>query len=146
MTVQDNIYLLMAGMASLGIAVLHAVIIYIGPDAYRFFEAGEDMAHMAEIGSFIPTALTIGISLVFIVFALYAFSGGRILKPLPFLNPILLLIGIIYGLRGLASFYFIYMLIFSADPEMFKNLVFSLVSLFVGILYIAGWTVMKKGR
>ncbi len=141
---ENNRFLFTAGMASLIIAILHAVMIYVGPEAYRFFEAGEDMVRMANEGSWIPPAVTTGLIGIFTIFALYAFSGGRILKPLPFLRPILFLIGLIFTLRGLAVFYFLYMLIASTEPEMLKNLVFSLVSLLVGLLYLTGWSILIR--
>jgi hypothetical protein len=144
MNLQNNKFLFLAGIGSMCVALLHAVIIYIGPAAYRYFEAGEDMARMAEEESWLPPAMTLGIICVFFVFALYAFSGCNRFKSLPYLKPALFLIGTIYSLRGLATFYFIYLLLNTPGPDLVKNLVFSLVSLTIGILYLSGWFLTKK--
>jgi putative oxidoreductase len=50
--------LLIAGICSLAVAILHIAIIIGGPEWYRFFGAGEEMALMSESGSFYPTMLT----------------------------------------------------------------------------------------
>ncbi len=134
----DNSLLFAAGLGSLMIALLHIVIIYLGPPAYRYFGAGEKMARMAENGSLYPTLLTSGITLVFIVFAIYAFSGAEIIKPLPFLRLVLIGIGTIFTLRGLAVTYFVYLVMTSGHLDLVKDMAFSLVSLTIGLFYLGG--------
>ncbi len=140
----DNKILFIAGIASLGIAVLHIVFIIIGPAAYRYFGAGENMARMAEEGSLYPPFMTFIVAGVFAVFALYAFSGVNLLIPLPLLRPALFLIGSIYSARGLAAIYFLYILLTNPRPDTVKDLVFSLVSLTVGVLYLLGWVASRQ--
>ncbi|MCT7653981.1 hypothetical protein MBH78_02710 [Oceanimonas sp. NS1] len=49
-------------MASLLAALLHLAVIAGGPDWYRFFGAGEQMAKLAEQSSWYPALLTLMIS------------------------------------------------------------------------------------
>ncbi len=127
-----------AGLASMVIAILHFVIIFYGAPGYRYFGAGEKMASMAENGSFFPGFVTLGITIVFTVFGLYAFSGAEVLSPLPFLRTALFGIGTIYTLRGLFVLYEILVMLVFRSRIKIKNIVFSLVSLSLGILYLVG--------
>lgn len=96
--------LIAGGALSIMIAILHIVIIIGGASWYRFFGAGEEMAVMAEQGSWIPGLVTSGITIVFFVWGLYAFSGaGAIKMRLPFKKLALVLISAIYLIRGLGT-------------------------------------------
>ena len=95
-----NIALFMGGCLSLIASLLHLAIIVGGSEWYRFFGAGESMALMAEKGAWTPAIVTLFISAVLIVWALYAFSGAGVIRNLPFLKPILWGITTIYLLRG----------------------------------------------
>jgi hypothetical protein len=90
----------LAGVSSAGVALLHLVIPAVGAPAYRYFGAGERMARMAERGLARPTLITLGLALVFAVWAAYAFSAAGLIRRLPLLRPALLVIGVIYTLRG----------------------------------------------
>ncbi|HWM93764.1 MAG TPA: hypothetical protein VN493_23600 [Thermoanaerobaculia bacterium] len=127
-----NIALKIAGCLSAAVAALHVVIVFVGPRAYRYFGAGEDLARQAEAGSFLPAVITLGIAAVFTVFALYAFSGAGSIRRLPLLRTGLVVIGLIYTVRGLAL---ISELLQGAIP---RHLVFSAVSLTIGIAYLWG--------
>ena len=97
-----NPYLAVGGVLSAIAAALHVVIIVGGATWYRFFGAGEGMASRAQAGEWYPPLLTSGIALVLAGWALYAFSGAGLVRPLPFLRPILTGITAVYLLRGLA--------------------------------------------
>ena len=53
--------ILIAGVLSLLVAILHIAIVFAGAEWYRFFGAGEQMAKMAEQGSLIPAIVTLAI-------------------------------------------------------------------------------------
>ena len=98
-----NKLLVFGGSLSMLAAVLHIAVIIGGPDWYRFFGAGEELAVMAERGSWYPALLTSGIVVVLFIWALYAFSGAGLLKRrLPLLRAGLVVIAAIYLIRGLA--------------------------------------------
>ena len=128
---------------SFGVALLHLVIIFIGADAYRYFGAGEEMALLAESGSLQPALVTFVITIFFSLFGLYGLSGANIILRLPFLKWVLLAIGSIYALRGLAVIGEL-IVIFENPVYPLRMIIFSLVSLIAGIFYLAGvkksWT------
>jgi hypothetical protein len=94
----------MVGATLSGIAaLLHVGCIYFGASWYRFFGAGEEMARMAEAGSWTPGLITSGIVLVLCIWSLYALSGASVIRRLPLLRTALCLITGIYLLRGLVA-------------------------------------------
>lgn len=96
-----NPALIIGGVLSAAASVLHLAVIVGGPDWYRFFGAGEDMARMAEQGSLIPTLVTLGIAGVLALWSAYAFAGAGLIPRLPLMRTALVLISAIYLLRGL---------------------------------------------
>ena len=97
-------YLKIAGIFSLLTSILHIAIIFGGPDWYRFFGAGEKMAILAEQGSIRPTISTSLLAIIFLVWALYAWSGSGELPRFPFIRTGLVLITIAYLFRGISGF------------------------------------------
>ena len=130
-----NKSLLFGGILSLIAALLHISIIFGGPDWYRFFGAGEEMAIMAENGSWYPPLVTSGIALVLFIWALYAFSGAGIIRKLPLLRTGLVIISGIYLLRGLAIIPAYFLM-----PEVIDSFLVwsSLICLLYGISYAIG--------
>ena len=102
-----NVFLIFAGMLSAIVAMLHIGCIYFGAPWYRFFGAGEQMAVLAEQGSIQPTLITSGIVLVLSIWSLYAFSAAGIILRLPLVRIVLILITVIYLVRGIAGFFFV---------------------------------------
>ncbi|PCJ30731.1 MAG: hypothetical protein COA93_11940 [Alphaproteobacteria bacterium] len=130
-----NKSLLFGGILSLIAALLHISIIFGGPDWYRFFGAGEEMAIMAENGSWYPPLVTSGIALVLFIWALYAFSGAGIIRKLPLLRIGLVIISGIYLLRGLAVIPAYFLM-----PQIIDDFLVwsSLICLIYGIIYAVG--------
>tara|TARA_R110000787_G_scaffold286435_1_gene404967 strand:- start:17752 stop:18192 length:441 start_codon:yes stop_codon:yes gene_type:complete len=95
-------WLVAAGVLSATASLLHVATIIGGPDWYRFFGAGEEMARAAERGSSMPGLVTAGIAAILAVWALYAFSAAGFIRRLPLLRTALVLITGVYLLRGLA--------------------------------------------
>lgn len=129
-------WLLLAAAGSFAVALLHAVIIFVGPSAYRYFGAG-DLAPLAEQGSAMPALITFCLVILFAVWGVYALSGAGVVRRLPLLRVALILIAAIYTLRGLLLIPELVQLGRGglAEPRM---AVFSAVSLAIGILHIAG--------
>lgn len=97
-----NLWLMLAA-ASCGLAALvHVGCIVFGASWYRFFGAGEQMARLAEQGSWQPAFITAGITAVLLVWGAYALSGAGVIMQLPWTRPILLLISLVFLLRGCA--------------------------------------------
>ncbi len=135
---RTNIWLIAGGLLSAAAALLHILIIFGGPDWYRFFGAGEGMARMAERGYLYPTIVAIGIALVLLIWALYAFSGAGRIRRLPLLRTGLVTISAIYLLRGLVP-----LPMLAINPAAVDAFVIwsSLIVLVYGVCYAVGtWT------
>ena len=136
----NNEFLTVAGSFSLLAAALHIGIIIGGPSWYRFFGAGESMALLAEKGSLKPTVITLGIAIIFIVWAAYAWSGAGLLPSLPFIKLVLSIITAIYLLRGLGGMVALFV---TEHPQIKQNssafwLWSSAICLVVGVLHLMG--------
>ncbi len=127
--------LVIGGILSLLASLLHIGVIIGGPDWYRFFGAGEDMANMAEKGSLYPTLITIGIASILAIWAWFAFAGARLLWKPPLLRTGLVVISAVYLARGLVL---LPMLLFV--PEKINNFAIwsSLIVMIYGLFYGAG--------
>jgi hypothetical protein len=128
----------LAGWLSAGVAALHVVIVVLGPPAYRYFGAGEDMARQAEAGSLFPAALTLLVAAVFALFTLYAFAGAGTIRRLPLLRTGLITIGAVYSLRGLLLIPQLAQYVRAPATVMPREVVFSSVALAIGIVYLVG--------
>ncbi len=93
-------YLKGAGALSYLASLMHLAIIIGGPAWYRFFGAGEHMAVMAENGMHQPVFITLFISFVLAIWGTYAWSGAGVFPKLPLQKTALILITLVYLLRG----------------------------------------------
>jgi putative oxidoreductase len=100
---ERNNLLIIAGCLSILAALLHVACIFGGPDWYRFFGAGEQMAQMAANGDAYPTIATLIIASILTVWGLYAFSGAGLIVKLPLLKTCLVLITAVYLIRGVVG-------------------------------------------
>ena len=135
-------WLLAAGIGSMLVGVLHIEIIFAGASAYRYFGAGS-MVPLLERGSYLPALITSVFACVFVLWGLYAFSGAKIIRPLPLLRPALYVIGGIYTLRGVAVGLDLYFLLIGKHAAPHKT-AFSAVSLILGLCYLIGvWKIQS---
>ena len=102
-----NYCLIVAGCLSAVAALMHIGCIVFGAPWYRFFGAGEQMAVMAEQGMMKPTTITSFIVVVLSIWSLYAFSAAGTIGRLPFTRLALIVISVLYLVRGLVGFYFV---------------------------------------
>jgi len=126
--------LLLGGVASFLIAVLHLALVF-KPQWYRHFGAAE-LAQLHEQGSPFTVLVTIGLVLMFAAWGAYALSGAGLIRQLPLLRTVLIAIGVIYVLRGLLLPSELVKVLTSGHP--FRFVVFSTGSLVAGLLYLFG--------
>ena len=151
-SMKKNVWLLVGGSLSLLAALLHVAIILGGPEWYRTFGAGEQMALMAEQGSGYPAQITGVIAFVLASWGLYGFAGAGVVPRLPFMRIALVLIAVVYLLRGLVG---VPAVLWADRPyfsELAQNMTFMLLSsvmcLLLGVCYAIGtwqvWPRIKK--
>jgi len=129
-------WLLAGGIASLLIAALHVVIIAAGPRGYRYFGAA-NLVPLAERGSPIPALLTAGVAVIFGIWGAYGLSGAGVIRPLPLIRTALILIGVLFALRGLILVQDLFR-IAGGSLHPVRAAVFSAASLLIGLLYLLG--------
>ena len=126
---------LICGFINIGIGLLHVYISFKGPEALRYYGAGEWMATKAEQGSSFPAIVTNAIALAFFVFALYSFAGAEMgWVKIPLLSYALIAIAALYLLRGsvILAFPFAYKTFSNFDR------ISTYIALAIGILHAAG--------
>jgi hypothetical protein len=142
-----NPWLIVGGCLSLAAALLHLAVIGGGPDWYRFFGAGEEMARAAEQGRWMPHLLTIGIAAVLTVWGLYAFAGAGLIRRLPLMRTALVVISLIYLARGLLIIPIMMSVSLAEAPFDYWS---SLIVLVYGICYAVGtwlaWPHLSKRK
>lgn len=84
-------------------SLLHLGCIAFGESWYRFFGAGDKMIKLIQQGSSYPHRMTLVISGVLMVWALYGWSGAGIIRELPMRDAVLSLISGALILRGLIA-------------------------------------------
>ena len=142
-----NPYLLAGAALSAIAALLHLACIIFGPSWYRFFGAGERMAHLAAAGRIGPAVITAGIAGVLAIWSLYALSGAGVIPRLPLIRSVLCAITGVYLLRGVAGF----VLAAAAPGE--RSVAFwcwsSVICLVIGAIYFVGtrqvWSQLSSG-
>lgn len=129
--------LVAGGVMSALISILH-VVLAIQPALYRYVGPGQasPLSEMAVQGSTATTVASVVIALIFALWALYAFSGAGLVRPLPLLRAALVAIGLIYVLRALFLPFEVNMVLTQGYP--FRFVVFSAISLVTGLLYLIG--------
>ncbi len=131
-----------AEFLSLIASLMHIAIIFGGPDWYRFFGAGEEMAQMAEQNMLYPALITFFIAGVLFIFALFAFSAAGLIFRMPLLKTALVVISAIYLVRGIFGFVAVQLIDHPYLNELKMNpefmLISSAVSLAFGLTYAIG--------
>ena len=135
MIARINPTLLAAGIGSLLAAFLHLACIIGGPKWYLALGAGQKMARMAERGHWYPTVVTIAITAVLIVWALYAWSAAGMIQRLPLLRLGMCAITAVYLLRAFA---FLPLQAVFPDNSTVFWIVSSCVCLVLGLLHAIG--------
>jgi hypothetical protein len=133
----SNPALLIAGVLTLLIALVHVVAIFISPAAFDYLDAAP-LARMLEQGSVLPIVATAGVIGVLTVWGLFALSGTGVIRPLPGLRPALLMAGAVFTFRGLGVIWFTWLLLSGSLDSIPREIGFSLVSLGVGLLFLHG--------
>ena len=97
-----NPFLIAGAALSALAAFLHLGCIAFGAPWYRLLGAGERMAQMDLAGHWYPTFASLVITLILLVWSLYALSGAGVIRRLPLTRLVLSSITGVYLLRAVA--------------------------------------------
>ncbi len=140
-------WLVTGALLSAAAAIMHLAVIVGGPDWYRFFGAGEEMARMAERGSPLPALITLGIAALLATCAAYALSAAGQIRRLPLIRTALVAISAVYLLRGLVLFPALALNPAKVDAFMLWS---SLIVLAYGVVHAVGtyraWPALARSR
>ena len=124
------------GGVTLAFAVFQAVIVF-SPSLSLYFSAPESLvANMVAL-----VLVGFGVAGILTVFGLYALSGGGYIRALPWVKPMLVIISVVYTLRGLLLIpeaLVVMGFLESSIPIAPRFVVLSLGSLLMGLVCIAG--------
>lgn len=129
----------LAALADFVLFCLHVAAIFIGYEAYIFLRAGQVMAEAAQSGAMWPIYLTLLVASVFLVWSFICFWAGT-KRPLAALaQKLVLVIGIVFLLRGALIFFQFGGYDFASDGEVpqLRDYLFSFSALFIGALHVA---------
>lgn len=131
-------FLAFAAIALILIGVLHLIIAFTGGDYYRYFGAGEEFARLDEAGSLLPMLITIGLAIIFLTMAAYTLSVADFLKTWKKARIVVLVIGILFTLRGMVIFIDAVILLQGPNSYVARDVWFSLTALLVGVALLLG--------
>ena len=126
----------LAGVLSLLVALFQVVIAF-SPSWSLYFGAP------TELVANVPLLIVSGaiLSVVFVVFGLYGFSGAGDIRRLPLLRMGLLAVGSVYALRGLLGILQLLIVLGIVHSEKVitpQLMLSSVVSLIIGVIYLFG--------
>ena len=136
MKIPDFIFLL-ASIASFLIALVHIIIIFMGRKGYEFFGAAQLIPLLEKSASRLAL-ITFILAIIFVICGVYGLSGARVFPHLVLLRLVLIIIAAGYILRGLAFVKEVILVFGHSASVPTRELVFSSVSLIVGLLYLTG--------
>lgn len=125
----------LGGYINILIALAHIVGLIWADDMFEITGIGKEMSELAQIHASLPYLLTIFVAAVFFIFGLYGLSADNKFRRLPFLKPGIFVIAVVYLLRGIGA------LIFDMEKQeanQFLEVTYSLIAVFIGLLFLIG--------
>jgi len=125
----------LGGYINILIAVGHIVGLFWADKMFEVTGIGQKMMEHAQIHCSLPYLLTIFVAIMFSIFGLYGLSADNKFRKLPFLEPAIFLIAIIYFLRGFGG-------LIVQEINSMAQTIYSLIAVAIGLLFHIGG--MKK--
>lgn len=132
-TSTHNYLLALGGYFSLAFAALQVSGIWWSPEAIKYLGGPADLSVKEPA---LYAFLCVAVAIIVAVSGLYALSGAGQIRRVPLLRTALITVTLIYLLRGLLLIPQIPVMM--RHPSLLRFLIFSVISLAVGIVYGAG--------
>lgn len=128
----------LGGYLNIFFAIIHIVGLFWAEKMFEVFGIAEGMAlAKIDIHPLYPYFITVVVGILFFIMGLYGISADNKYKKLPLLKPMVFFIGGIYLLRGIGEL--IFDIGWQKASPLFEN-TYSLIAIFVGLLYLIGGT------
>ena len=133
--------LTLAASIAMFTALAHLSCIYLGSQCYSAQMAPQFIVDSAMNGTLLAPMGTIFVSLIFIIFGLYALSGAKLVRRLPLLSKGIYVISFLCIVRGILPIQ-----LWLRHPELVtdKVLYVGFVWLAAGLLYLFGYRAIGK--
>lgn len=123
-----------AGYLNIVITIAHLPTFIWPEEVFQVTGIAREMHELSMIDDALPFTLTGFVMIIFLMFGLYGLSGAGVLRPLPFLRPMIFVIAGIYLLRGAGELFYSY----ASNQNTLSETLFSLVAIGIGLLYLSG--------
>ena len=130
--------LTLTALGCFSVSLLHILLSFGGIAINRFFGAPPGIRQLITEGSLLFPVMTLGITLLFVVFGLYALSGAGRFRRLPLLKSVSLILGLILTYRGTAIVISILYILKNPDYSTWQFPLMSLGSLILGLITLWG--------
>jgi hypothetical protein len=141
---QHRLLLTLTALGCFSISVMHILLSFGNIEINRFFGAPPSIEQLVAEGSLLVPAMTLGITLLFVVFGMYALSGAERFRRLPFRKSILLGLGVILTFRGTAIIISIQNILNNPNYSSWQFPLMSLASLLLGLVTLWGTLELLK--
>jgi hypothetical protein len=140
----SNPWLFIGAILSAIASLVHLTIIVGGAEWYRFFGAGERLAQAAAAGRWYPAVVTFGIAAMLMLWAAYALSAAGLIAPLPWTQPVVILITAVYLLRAAFGLAAVFKPALAPHHTRAFVLWSSLICLVYGVVHLLGVMIMLQ--
>ena len=146
MKITDRMWVAYSAWGCVAAALLHVVAILAGPDWFDFLGAPPEYGESLRRGDWVePVVITLGIALVLLIWAAYAFSVLKRIRPLPFMKWALAIVAFIFIVRGALGIPIMLWVIFKSGVSAL-TLFHLAASIFVLTLGYGFWLAFKMAR
>lgn len=112
--------------------------------AFEFTGIVDNIKKYSWISPWMHYGATLLVAILFILMGIYGLSGARVMRKLPLLKPGIVLITIVYIVRGILGLAYEIL----SQEQWINGIVFACIALFVGLCYMSGglWRWHGKGQ
>lgn len=137
------ILLVLAALIAIGNAVAHMACLYLGPDCYAAQLAPLQLVESAKNGTYLAPISAIVVSVIFVIWGLFALSATGIIRKLPLLKFAIYAISTLCIIRGVLPLQF-----WLRHPEKVGDAAFyyGIAWLITGLLFLFGYLMVGNRR
>jgi hypothetical protein len=124
----------LGGYLNILISIGHLIGLFWANKMFELTGIASEMIAFAKTHEYLPYFFTVFVAIVFFVFGIYGLSAANKYAELPFTKMIIFLIAGIYLIRGFAAL----LADFMSGTDSMLETIYSLVALFIGLLFLVG--------